>query len=434
MQKILIVDDDDFTLKVTAMMLSKKYQTVCALSGAEAIKLFEDEKPDLVLSDLLMPEMDGYELHQILQEKSADNVPIMFMTADESDDSESKGFEVGAADYIRKPFKPDVLIRRVENILKNINKIHGLKMAADIDPMTGLLNKSASQRKIAEFCLKHQGVLMMIDLDSFKLVNDIYGHGMGDKILICFSELIKKIIRSSDLAGRMGGDEFIAFCQNVHDESIIAEKTKYLNEQLLASAKKFMGEDMSIPLGTSIGAVFAPNEGTDFQNLYHKADQALYKVKQNGKHGYAFYGETHYDEDFNSTSKDISNIRMILGERSIEPGAYTVTFNDFKIVYRIMFRIAENYNKGVQLMQITLETEDKQLIEAFGESLRKTLRKSDCVTQKGKNQFLVLLTEAHLSECEIVKDRILNRWNQTKPENECVIVFEMDSVGSMQNS
>ena len=179
-----------------------------------------------------MPEMDGYELHQILQEKSADNVPIMFMTADESDDSESKGFEVGAADYIRKPFKPDVLIRRVDNILKNINKIHGLKMAADIDPMTGLLNKSASQRKISEVCNSKQGVLMMIDLDSFKLVNDIYGHGMGDKILIRFAELIKKVVRSSDLAGRMGGDEFIAFCQNVHDESIIAQKTKYLNEQL----------------------------------------------------------------------------------------------------------------------------------------------------------------------------------------------------------
>ena len=432
MPKILIVDDDEFTLKVANIMLSKHYQTVCALSGAEAIKLFEEEKPDMVLSDLLMPEMNGYELHQILQEKSAGNVPIMFMTADESDDSESKGFEIGAADYIRKPFKPDVLIRRVANILDHLDKIKGLKMAVDIDPMTGLLNKAASQRKIGEMCASKQGVLMMIDLDSFKLVNDIYGHGMGDKILIRFSELIKHVIRSSDLAGRMGGDEFIAFCQNVNDESIIAQKTKFLNEQLLASAKEYMGEDMSIPLGTSIGAVFAPNEGTEFSTLYEKADQALYKVKQNGKHGYAFYGETHCDEIWNAAPKDISNIRMILSERNIEPGAYIVGFDYFKTIYRFMFRIVENYNKGVQLIQITLKTKDKPLIEKFGESLRRTLRKSDCITQQSSNQFLVLLVEAYLSECEIVKKRILDKWEQVKPENDCEIIFEMDSIGDFE--
>ena len=434
MPKILIVDDDEFTLKVANMMLSKHYQTVCALSGTEAIKLFEEEKPDMVLSDLLMPEMDGYELHQILQEKSAGNVPIMFMTADESDESESKGFEVGAADYIRKPFKPDVLIRRVANILDHLDKIQGLKMAADIDPMTGLLNKAASQRKIGEMCSSKQGVLMMIDLDSFKLVNDIYGHGMGDKILIRFSELIKNVIRSSDLAGRMGGDEFIAFCQNVHDESIIAQKTKYLNEQLTASAKEYMGKDMNIPLGTSIGAVFAPNEGTEFSILYDKADQALYKVKQNGKHGYSFYGETHCDDNLSSTHKNISNIRMILDERNIEPCAYTVGFEHFRAIYRLMFRIVDNYNKGIQLMQITLKTEDKSLIKEFADTLRKTLRKSDCVTQQNSNQFLLLLIEAHFSECEVVKERILDKWKQIKSESECEIIFEMDSIGDFEQN
>ena len=307
-------------------------------------------------------------------------------------------------------------------------------MAVDTDPMTGLLNKSASQRKIDELCREKQGVLMMIDLDSFKLVNDIYGHGMGDKILIRFSELIKEVIRSSDLTGRMGGDEFIAFCQNVNDESIIAAKTKYLNEKLLASAKEYMGEDMSIPLGTSIGTVFAPNEGTDFQTLYQKADEALYKVKQNGKHGYAFYGDTHYDKDLSSLPNDIYNLRMILGERNIEPGAYNVSFDYFKIIYRLMVRIAGNYNKGIQMLQITLDTGDKSITEAFGNTLRKTLRKSDCITQKSNNQFLVLLIEAHLSECEIVENRILDRWNQEKSDKDCTITFERDSIGDFEEN
>ena len=149
MQKILIVDDEQMMLKLATKILFKRYDIVCASSGAEAIELFESEKPDLVLSDLLMPEMDGYELHRILQEKSSESVPIMFMTADESDESESHGFEIGAADYIRKPLKADILLRRVANILDNADKIHGLKRAADIDKMTGLLNKPQRNGRLA---------------------------------------------------------------------------------------------------------------------------------------------------------------------------------------------------------------------------------------------------------------------------------------------
>ena len=95
MSKILIVDDEEMMLMMAKHILSRKYEVITANSGAEAIELFERERPDMILSDLMMPEMDGYELHRILQETSAEQVPIMFMTADESDESESKGFEIG---------------------------------------------------------------------------------------------------------------------------------------------------------------------------------------------------------------------------------------------------------------------------------------------------------------------------------------------------
>ena len=427
MQKILIVDDDTFMLRLATIILSRYYQTVTASSGEEAIKLFETEKPDMVLSDLLMPEMDGYELHRILQEKTEGTIPIMFMTADESDESESRVFDVGAVDYIRKPFKPNILLRRISNILKNVDEIHGLKQAADIDPMTGLLNKAASQRQIGEMCSQNQGVLMMIDLDSFKLVNDIYGHGMGDKILIRFAELIKEEIRSTDLAGRMGGDEFIAFCQNVHDESIIFQKTARLNEKLLASAKEYMGESMSIPLGTSIGAVFVPDEGTDFSTLYKKADQALYKVKQNGKHSCAFYKENQTKED-EMSQKNISQLRMILGERNIKAGAYFVEFENFKTLYRFLYRFIDNYEKDAQIMQIKIETKKPSDIEKFSDILVNSLRRSDCVTQHGNNSFLVLILKAHAKECEIVRDRIMNNWSHEDNSNSCKITFEFESL------
>ena len=428
MPKILVVDDDEVMLMITSRILAKRYEITSASSGAKAIELFEEEKPDMVLSDLLMPEMDGYELYKILQTKSVEPVPVMFMTADERDESESKGFEVGAVDYIRKPFKAEVLLRRVENILMNLDKIHGLKRAADTDLMTGLLNKAASQREIGKMCSNQQGVLLMIDLDSFKLVNDLYGHNMGDKILIRFSELIKEVIRSSDVAGRIGGDEFIAFCQHIREETVIIDKTTWLNVQLLASAKEYMGEEMNIPLGTSIGAVFVPDEGTDFSILCQKADQALYKVKQNGKHGCAFFGENNHKQESVSSQKDISQMRMILGERNREAGAYFLGLNDFKTVYRFLCRLVESYERGVQLMQITIETETPSNIDEFRNTLVKTLRRSDCVTQNGSNNFLLLLMEAGSKEREVIRDRILANWKKLNISAECKLTFEMENI------
>ena len=421
MSKILIVDDERIMLVLARRILSSKYDVITASSGAEAIEIFERERPDLILSDLMMPEMNGYEMHKILQEKISGAVPIIFMTADESDESESKGFAAGAADYIRKPIKPDVLIRRVENILNNLSEIQNLKIASTTDPMTGLLNKVTAQNEIGELVKKSSGALLMLDLDSFKLVNDIYGHAMGDKILIFFAKLIRKIIRDSDLAGRIGGDEFIAYLQNVDDEKILRDKVIYLNDQLSIVAKNLMGRDMNIPLGTSVGAVFVPNEGTRFAALCEKADHALYDVKHHGKHGLAIYG-THNRAGNSSKVSDISQMRMILGERNVEPGAYLVDFETFKKIYRLLARMADNYKKGLTLLQFTLSAEISA--EEFKEVLLRSLRKSDCVTQNG-NKFLVLLMEATELEGDLVKDRIFSRLNPPFAEK---ISFEREDV------
>ena len=406
MRKILIVDDEQVMLVLAKRILSPSYEIFTAKSAMEAVKIFEIEKPDLVLSDLKMPEIDGYELQRILQEKFSETVPMIFMTADESSESESKGFAVGAADYIRKPFKPDVLLKRVGNIVENLDKIHGLKVAASTDPMTGLLNKTASQTEIDNLAKKSVGALLMIDLDSFKLVNDIYGHAMGDGILISLVELIKKIISEGDIAGRMGGDEFIAYLKNVRDEKILREKTIFLNEELLIFAKKFLGEDMEIPLGVSVGAVFAPDEGTDFAELYKKADDALYEVNQHGKHGISIYGAKKETEKIFAKVEKISQMRMILGERNIGENAYFADFETFKIIYRILSRIANAHNFGLQLLQFTVSEEN--FSAEFKGELFKCLKNSDCITQSG-NKIFVLSIEMTSEKAEEVKDKIFLR-------------------------
>ena len=417
MKKILIVDDAKFMQKVTSGILSQKYETVCASSGPEAIELYESEKPDMVLSDLIMPHMTGLELQRLLYEKHGHQIPFMFMTADEREENESLGLEAGAMDYIRKPFKPEVLLRRVDNIMRhidNVAQIAGLKTVAETDPMTGLLNKAFAQNTLAELCPKASGILMMVDLDSFKLVNDLYGHGMGDRILIRFSEILRSVIRSSDVAGRMGGDEFIVFCRDIRDESLVAEKSAAINSSLLASAKEFMGEDMNIPLGASIGAVIVPDEGTDFHDLYKKADKALYTVKQNGKHGYAFY---HADdaragaEVDKSSAGSIAGVRMILEERNRQKGAYELGFENFRSLYRFVVRAMEIYHYTAELVLFSFASgTSAEAIERFGEVLRASLRRSDAYTKSSKSQYMVLLPEPGEKNGGAILQRILDTW------------------------
>ena len=431
MKKILIVDDQKITLKMAQHILSTQYKTVCALSGEEAITLYKREHPDMILTDLHMPAMSGFELQNTLQDMYAETIPVMFMTADESEDTESRSFENGAMDFIRKPFRADVLLKRVRIILENAEKIEGLRRAVETDPMTGLLNKASSRLKISELCQSSTGVLMMIDLDSFKLVNDLYGHNMGDTVLIRFAEIIRSAIRSADIAGRIGGDEFIAFCQNVPDEEVIASKTRYINEELLRSAKEYMGEDMTIPLGASIGAVLVPEEGTDFLTLYTKADKALYQVKQNGKHGYALFSERHEIIDDELIPEGIAAEMAVLGERNMTRGAYGLPYEQFRLIYRFLARLHFNYHSENRLLLFTVkrenatEMEKRDSIEKLYEIVCGSLRASDVVTQRGYSAVLVILLEASESDSRAVVERVLDKWNQTDYSEEMICEMEI---------
>ncbi|MBR1858024.1 MAG: diguanylate cyclase [Selenomonadaceae bacterium] len=446
MKKILIVDDMMVSLMMTENILATQYTTVCASSGQEAIEVYRQERPDMVLSDLRMPGMSGYELQSTLQEEYNQVIPFMFMTADHDEETESKGFDNGAMDFIRKPFRPDVLLRRVANILQTVEQIQGLKKHASIDKLTGLLNKASSEEELTNICKSSNGALMMIDLDSFKLVNDIHGHAMGDKILISFSEIIRSAMRPTDLVGRMGGDEFIAFCNGMQDESAIANKSEYINQKLVESAKKLMGEDMNIPLGASIGCVLVPTEGTDFAELYKKADKALYVVKQNGKHGYNIFNSSQQvtSEEISDVT-NLANIEMILSERNQNSDAYILPMESFRAVYRFLQRIMSNRGIGIPgcILLISLklvdesDTPDISISEVgsqFLSTLKSTLRRSDTITQSSNNQFVIILYNISLLDVHHVVKRIKSSWEELPASKYYSITCEWDVLESSANS
>ncbi len=437
MTKILIVDDESMMLMVTKRILSKKYEVVCASSGAEGIELYESEKPDMILSDLLMPQMSGFEMHKILQDKYGRHIPIMFMTADESDETDGKGFELGAEDFIRKPFHPDVLLKRVGNILNNIERIQSLTEEATTDALTGFLNKTGTNNELARACKTMSGALLVIDLDNFKLVNDIFGHEAGDKVLTAFAEIIRENLHSDDIVGRIGGDEFAAFCASLTDEKAVAGTIRRINEQLLQRARAVIGDEMTIPLGVSAGAVFVPRQGNDYEMLFGMADKALYFVKQNEKHGYSVYSAGCDDSEKPAESPDdaFSRISLILEERNMGNSAFWLGQDAFGNVYRFMMRYIQSYHGTAYKALFTLNpkinmrmAEFAAVAEQFGHILNCSLRKSDVMMQYRTNQFFLLLPEITDKDINSVIDRIKRQWEQNEFSSAAEPEYKIESI------
>ena len=424
-KRVVIIDAASDMRKIVGAMLAGQYETACASSGEEAVQLCVQKKPDLILMDLMTPGMSGQSLQEALRKKYPDEIPIIFMSTDENEENESRGLASGAMDFIRKPFRQDVLLRRVGNILRQVEQLRALRLAAETDPMTGLYNKTHTQQVLSGLCGSVAGTLMMVDLDSFKLVNDLYGHDTGDRVLIRFAEILRGVIRSSDIAGRVGGDEFILFCRDIGQEEVIAGKTRRINEFLLSYARELLGKDMTIPLGASIGAVVTPDEGTDFWELYKKADKALYRVKRRGNHGYAFFrGKTARSEPAQESgaAATLESAQTILEERNRKKGAYELGFENFRSVYRFLIRSIENYHRQVELILFTLheQGDGTEALDRFGETLGSSLRRSDVYTRSGDNQYMALLSETGEENESVILDRVLKNWEaaegSTRPD------------------
>ena len=423
MKKILIVDDMLVSLMMTENMLCGHYITFSASSGQEAIEIYRREHPDMVLSDLRMPGMSGYELQQTLQKEMQQNIPFMFMTADQDEEAESRGFENGAMDFIRKPFRPDVLLRRVGNIMQTMDQIEGLKKHARTDPMTGLLNKVSAEVELQRACSQGQGALLMIDLDNFKMVNDIYGHAMGDKVLMSFADILRVSVRPDDVVGRLGGDEFIAFFSGMNDEPGILNKAASINRMLDKSARELMGEDMTIPLGASIGCVFVQPGGEAFSELVQKADKALYMAKQSGEHECRIFREESFDDD---EAAALSNMEKILGERQPANGAMRLPFAEFRTVYRFLRRTMGIFGKPVSILRFSLPNgTDEETIEAFFSLLCSTLRTADVATKNG-GHCLVLLLNTNFPNLAHAADRLRKKWTEMEIEEGMEADFEYE--------
>ncbi len=426
---VVVVDDDPVILdEVRRFLSAENMKVTCLESGALFLKYIEKNTPDLVLLDVLMPEPDGFDTYIALRryedKMGLAHTTVIFISGDQNADTEEMGLVLGASDVIFKPFRQDILIRRIKNAIKNTRKIEKLTEEATIDMLTGFFNKAKGVERVSKLCKRKKGALLIMDLDSFKLVNDLFGHKMGDSVLKAFAKVAGRNSRATDTICRIGGDEFLAFFEDVTEESALEAISGRINSQLVSEASRLMGEDNGIPLGVSIGAVMVPEYGTDYDMLFSLADSALYKVKQNGKHGCRVYKDG--DESDENSAEDrhfiLDHIVKTMEERNDKDGSMLVGKESFIAVFRFLMRYDRRFAECAGAILFELEAPDDDGGEAMKSAagvlediLTKELKISDVVLPYSRSSFFVMLPRCDEKEVTEKAEKILNIYSAKNP-------------------
>lgn len=295
MANILVVDDVPDNITLLGFNLEDDGHTVIAASsGAECLELAAQEKPDLILLDIMMPGMSGIETLQVLkhEESRSRNIPVIMVSANDSEDSIVEALDLGAHDYVGKPCIYPILAARMRSALRLNTAQKKLKASnkalaelASTDSLTGAYNRrhflTLSNAELARSERFQRPLsIIMLDADLFKQVNDRYGHAMGDLALKHIIDICQQVTRGSDIVGRLGGEEFAVCCPETDIKG-----AQGLAERLRAAiaAEVIEQAQQQCQLTVSLGVATLTDKSTTIEELLSLADEALYRSKQQGR-------------------------------------------------------------------------------------------------------------------------------------------------------
>jgi len=313
MAKVLVIDDSRLIAHVAKTILANRgHEVILAQDGLTGLGAARSEEPDMILLDLIMPVMDGYDVCQRLKERdSTKEIPIIMLTSKAEPSDKVKGLEMGASDYVTKPFDEGELVARVNNELEKKElrealqeKNRQLQEMAERDGLTGLYNHRYFHEQLSKDFKRarryHESLsCVLLDIDYFKKFNDTHGHQTGDLLLSTLGRIIEDSIRDSDLAARYGGEEFALILYHTDGPGAyhVAERLRQMVENHEVHDK---GKVLHVTISLGVAA-FPHEQIRDSGEMVECADQALYKAKKNGRNRVEAHG--------------IENIELKIGDR-----------------------------------------------------------------------------------------------------------------------
>jgi diguanylate cyclase (GGDEF)-like protein len=293
--RVLAVDDSPFSRKLLEHALrGQPYELAFAKDGKEALACIAKFRPKIIVTDWMLPDVTGPELcRKIRRESNAGYTYVILLTSNVEKENIVEGLAAGADDYLTKPFHEKELVARVgtgRRIMEMHREIEEknelLEAAARTDFLTGLPNRRAVEEYAAKQlggAIRHGYPLWVIlaDLNKFKMVNDQYGHAAGDEVLQRFAAILKKSTRTSDICGRLGGDEFILVVTHV-TAAHITSLAERLGCTFTIEEFTFKGENVQMTGSFGVGGFEVPDR-PEFRELLARADAALYEAKKDGR-------------------------------------------------------------------------------------------------------------------------------------------------------
>jgi diguanylate cyclase (GGDEF)-like protein len=294
-QKVLVADDDPVNRQVLAELLKPEYTVLLAKNGAQALDRAARHAPDLVLLDVMMPDMDGYEvLRRLRADPHTERISVIFISGLDQPEDEANGLKMGASDYIAKPFNATVVMARVALHLQLVRQRSMLERLANIDGLTELANR----RRFDELSAlewqraRRNGAplsLAMRDIDCFKQYNDLYGHPAGDRALRAVARTAGTWLRRpADVAARYGGEELVLLMPETaaaHARAVVDDLRAAIAALDIAHAASTAGATVTVSIG---GATLGQGGSESAAELFEAADTQLYRAKQDGRNRVAW--------------------------------------------------------------------------------------------------------------------------------------------------
>jgi diguanylate cyclase (GGDEF)-like protein len=287
---ILVVDDSPTNLAILNVVLREVYNVVTATNGPDALNLAASEEPDLIILDIMMPGMDGYEICDRLKANPfTKDIPVMFVTAMDQERQEAKGLAMGAVDYLAKPVSPPIVLARVRNQLELKKQRDFLRRLSSVDGLTGVANRRSFEEdfdKEWRRAARHQAplTLLLADLDHLRAYNDAYGYLAGDDCLKMVAQsMLKAMMRPGDVIARYGGEEFVGLMPDTDAKGSQVVADRLLNA-VRALALPHAHSDAAPIVTISIGiASCLPHRDNDRAALFKLSGDALYAAKTAGR-------------------------------------------------------------------------------------------------------------------------------------------------------